>query len=53
MVHSPVTANEDATLEDLDHFHGHIQGNGDEVAVQDEAGYEGVHAHHTWPLGVR
>lgn len=47
MVHGPVPANEDPTLEDLHHFHGDIQGDGDEVAIQDEAGDEGVYAHNT------
>lgn len=52
MVHVSVPANEDPTLEDLDHLHGHIQGDGDEVAVQDEAGDEGVEAHQAWLVGV-
>lgn len=52
MVHIPVPANEDPTLEDLHHLHGHIQGDGDEVAVQDEAGDEGVKTHQTWLVGV-
>lgn len=46
VVHGPVPADEDPTLEDLDHLHGDIQGDGDEVTVQDEAGDEGVYAHH-------
>ena len=52
MVHGPVLADEDPTLEDLHHFHGDIQGDGDEVAIQDEAGDEGVDAHHTRLVGV-
>ena len=46
VVHGPIPANEDATLEDLDHFHGHVQGDGNEVAVKDEAGDERVDEHY-------
>ena len=52
MVHVPVLADEDSTLEDLHHLHGDIQGDGDEVAVQDEAGDEGVNAGHTRLVGI-
>ena len=52
VVHCPVLANEYSTLEDLDHLHGDIKGDGDEIAVQNEAGYEGVNAHHTRSVGV-
>ena len=52
MVHSPVLADENTTLKDLDHFQRDVQGNGDQVAVQDEARDEGVNTHHPRPFGV-
>ena len=52
VIHSPVLANEHAALEDLDHFQRDVQGDGDQVTVQDEARDEGVNTHHPRPFGV-
>lgn len=52
VVHGPVLANEHTTLEDLDHLQGYIQGDGDQVAIQNEARNEGIYAHHSGILGV-
>ena len=52
VIHHAVLANVDQALKDFDQFQGDIQGDGDEVAIQDEAGHKGIACHHPRAIGV-
>ena len=45
-------ANVDQALEHFDHLQGDVQGDGDEVAIKDEARHKGIACHHPRATGV-